>query len=180
MPNWINPFPPRRAYSFHGYSKPMKLNYPEEGEASAMGTFGSRFFSIWIIGAATSVVFSPVIQLLAGQALPAAIRDTEFMTQLQGRLSLIGWGIILLLGQSWLPFWAVRRARDAGLSLFQSAPHFAYFGVNCTFLLGSLILATPPIGSDAVQLINVTILVPALWHLAWLSGRPSSAGHEPG
>lgn len=180
MPNWINPFPPRKSYSFHGFSKPMKLNYPDEGEASAMGTFGSRFLSIWIIGAATSVVFGLAVQLLAGQVLPAAIRETEFVAHLQGRLSLIGWGIILLLGQSWLPFWAVRRARDAGLPLFHSAPHFAYFGLNCTILLGSLTLKAPPVGSEGVQLINVAIVIPALWHLAWLSGRPSSAGHEPG
>lgn len=180
MPNWINPFPSRKAYSLHGYSKPMKLNYPEEGEASAMGTFGSRCFSIWVIGAATSFVFGLSMPLLVEPVLPASIRETEFMTQLQGRLSLIGWGIVLLLGQSWLPFWAVRRANDAGLSQLHSAPHFAHLGVNCAVLLGSMTLVDPPIGGDALILINVALFVPALWHLAWLSGRPSSARHEPG
>ena len=180
MPNWINPFPPRSKFSFHGSSKPMKLNYPEQGEASAMGTFGSRFFSIWILGAATSFLFGLIVPLLAGQVLPAATLESDIMVQIQGRLQRIVWGSILLLGQSWLPFWAVRRARDAGLSPLHSAPHFAHLVMNCIFLLGSVTLIAPPIGGDAVMLINVAMIVPVLWHLAWLSGRPSSARHEPG
>ena len=159
----------------------MKLNYPEQGEASAMGTFGSRFFFIWMLGAATSFLFGLVLPFIAGHVLlPAAILNTDFMMQLEGRLPLIGWGIILLLGQSWLPFWAVRRASDAGRSQLHSAPHFAHLAANFAMLLGSLTLIDPPFGGDTVMLINVAVSLPALWHLAWLSGRPSSARHEPG
>lgn len=180
MPDRISPFPPRDAFSLHGNAKPMKLNYPEQGEASAMGTFGSRFFFIWMLGAATSFLFGLVLPFIAGHVLPAAILNTDFMMQLEGRLPLIGWGIILLLGQSWLPFWAVRRASDAGRSQLHSAPHFAHLAANFAMLLGSLTLIDPPFGGDTVMLINVAVSLPALWHLAWLSGRPSSARHEPG